>query len=231
VFALVPQYQDPRDTYARALLAQQCLEGEIDGRIPPPGVITGAEPIDPRTGQRNFNLQVAQQYGYELPPQTPAEAQAGSIGVGSTQEQAVECGQRTRERLGLPPAASLAQFVNAGFDAVSTNTDVQAASAAWRQCMTPAGVIDLPETPADMPTSSVQLSGDRAGVPLAAERAIAIADATCRVSSGYDEAVLNARTQGELTAIGRDLEGFESTRAQYVSYGERIDRVVQELGG
>ncbi|MNW69084.1 hypothetical protein D3C74_480080 [compost metagenome] len=61
------------------------------------------------------------------------------------------------------------------------------------------------------------------------EREVAVIDARCR-AEGYDEAVFHARVEGELAAIGRDVEGFEATRDDYLEYQKRIDAVINELG-
>jgi hypothetical protein len=42
---------------------------------------------------------------------------------------------------------------------------------------------------------------------------------------------LHARAQVELTAIGLDIQGFESARQKYQEYNKGVEQVIEELGG
>ncbi|MET4223968.1 hypothetical protein [Oerskovia enterophila] len=238
VYELVPQFNDPRDGYARDLLAQECLQGVVEYRPAEPG----GEPtlFDARTGQARFDEQIAQQWGYPHLRSEPARDSGVPDGVEitpATQDAMIACGQRTDERLGAVPSRYLSTVEAAGWEAVDGDAGVQEAIQAWRTCMGPAGVVDLPERPVEMPSESVTGPiGDADGmlvdtaVPLSdREREVAVIDARCR-AEGYDDAVFHARVEGELAAIGRDVEGFEATRNDYLEYEKRIDAVINELG-
>ncbi|GAA3232251.1 hypothetical protein GCM10010488_38840 [Oerskovia jenensis] len=237
VYELVPQFNDPRDGYARDLLAQQCLQGVIEYLPVVPG--SGSPLYDARTGELAFDEQIAQQWGYvslRLPPANPVVPGGVEI-TPEMQDAMIACGKKTDERLGDVPARFLNGVLSAGWDAVDGDAGVREAIQAWRACMGPAGVADLPESPVAMPSESVTGPiGDADGVltdttvPLTdRERDVAVIDARCR-AQGYDKAVFHARVEGELAAIGRDVEGFEATRDDYVEYEKRIDAVINELG-
>jgi hypothetical protein len=244
-FALVPEYKDPQDRYARDLLAHECLEGVYDYPVIIPRADPAAEGIDPRTLQRNFNEEIAAQWGYQIPPSPSIDARTGSAPAitPDVHEKMVECGKKTDERLGSPPQPPINAIEEAGWAAVETDPTVKAAAVEWRACMAPAGVVDLPENPHDMPSPSVVTPGSRestgqgdqalaSGVPASArEKEVAILDAQCRTEVGFDSAEFNARVRAELAAIGRDVQGFESAREQYEKYSAGVEEVVRELGG
>jgi len=228
VFALVPEYKDPRDTYARALLARECMRGVMDVPVVPPSANSGQQAIDPRTGQRTFTEALVSVWGYEIPTEPLPTSSVATVPVTpAIQQQMEECGQSNNDRLGLPPQRPLNAIEDAGWAARESDPAVQAAAEAWRECMDPAGVIDLPADPFDMPTGSVQGTG---GVPTDRQREVAVMDVGCREQADYDGAVLRARAQAELVAIGRDLEGFDAAREQYRVYGEGIDQVIEQFG-
>jgi len=242
VFALVPQYKDPKDGYARDLLAAQCLAGVVEYRVVAPDEQTSL--IDQRTGQLTFNQQVAAQWGY---PQLHMPAgQDSAVPNGVTITPAIQsamraCGEKADERLGTPPQRVLADIEDAGWQALSNSSEVQDAITQWRSCMEPAGLIDLPSQPSEMPPASVasdsqvqDAQGNLVPKPDAVasdrEKEVAVLDAQCRAQVGYDTAVLHARAEAELTAIGQNLEGFEASRGAYEDYEQKLDEVINELG-
>ncbi|QDW62233.1 hypothetical protein [Oerskovia sp. KBS0722] len=238
VYELVPQYNDPRDLFARDLLAQQCLQDVVEYRPVEPG--SGSPLYEERSRNLRFDEQIAQEWGY-LSLRSPLWADpviAEDVEITTEMQDAmIACGRATDERLGDVPARFLSTVEAAGWDAVDGDAGVQEATQAWRECMRPAGVVDLPQSPDGMPSQSVTGPiGDADGmvkdiaVPLTdREREVAVIDARCR-AEGYDEAVFHARVEGELAAIGRDVEGFEATRKDYLEYEKRVDAVINELG-
>ncbi|MGY1745045.1 hypothetical protein [Blastococcus sp. SYSU D00695] len=239
VYALVPEYQDPRDTYARNLLLSQCMDGVAEFQVLPPS--PDLDPgFEPRTHRRIFSEQIAARWGYQLPaPATPVVRPDAETYTPAVQERGLRCGERTRARLGEPPASLLGTVESAGWAAVDSSDEVRAAEEAWRACMAPAAIADLPASPNEMPPVSVvprlsEQEQDRpAGsvVPSAREQEVAVADARCRAEADVDGAELRARAGGELAAIGRDVEAFEAVRAEYREYDARITQVIEELGG
>lgn len=243
VYELVPQFLDPEDGYARDLLARECLRGVIEYRAVPPSLNSALR--DERTLEPLFNEQIAAQWGYPTVRSIPATDSAvpDDIEISDAAfDQMIACGEDADARLGRPPERVLNEIESAGWDALETNAQVAEAAAAWRECMAPAGVIDLPEDPHGMPSESVvprTATYDDQGAQIDSptveltdrEREVAVLDAQCREQTGYDRAVLRARAEGELAAIGRNLEGFEAARTGYVEYAKGTDAVIAELGG
>ncbi|MGO1315758.1 MAG: hypothetical protein ACTMIR_01800 [Cellulomonadaceae bacterium] len=160
VYALVPQFRDPNDGYARDLLARACLQGVTDYPATPPDPGFGL--LDERTGEALFDGQIATEWGYSSDRSRPVADGNGPDGATSdllsadeVQEAMIACGEDADARLGRPPERVLNEIESAGWDASETNAQVAEASAAWRECMAPAGVIDLPEDPRGMPSESV----------------------------------------------------------------------------
>lgn len=240
VFALVPEYKDPNDAYARDLLAEECLKGIFEYRAVKPG----SEPslTDERTGQPTFNEEIAAQWGYPQFRLPNSLESAGPDDVEITPAVSAkmqQCGEDADKRLGAVPERMLSGIEEAGWDAVRSSAEVQQATAAWRTCMAPAGVIDLPNEPNEMPPASVanptpdsqENETDTANLALSdREREVAVSDARCRAEVDYDGAVLRARAEAELAAIVRDIQGFEAGRRAYQEYEKKIDGVITELG-
>lgn len=242
VYALVPELNDPRDIYARNLLLKDCLKGVAEFTVYPPAADPATEGTHPRTAQRNFNEAIAQQWGYQL----PAPANLGTTGfppgfeiTPAIDEKILACGDKTASRLGRPPSQALAAIESAGWDALDANPPtVDSAAEAWVECMAPAGVVDLPDDPDKMPSPSVGAASSGQGMsapgavaPTAREREVAVLDAQCRETAGFDSAQLRVRAEAELAAIGRDVQGFESARQAYKDYDQKIDEVIRQLGG
>jgi len=243
VYALIPGFHDVRDGYARDLLARQCLDGVTDYRVVPPATTPGT--TDARTGQIIFNEQIATQSGYpNLRLGAPA---ASGIAEGVTVTPAIQdamktCGDKTSARLGSPPEREPNDIESAGWTAASTDVDVVKATTAWKTCMAPAGLIDLPASPNEMPPPSIiglsHKQVEKLGwIPLDAssavpdrEREVAVLDAQCRAKVDYEGAVSRARAEAELTAIGKDIQGFEASRTAYEAYEKKLDAVITELG-
>jgi hypothetical protein len=236
-FALVSQYKDPRDGYARDLVAHDCMKGVADYHVvsltPPEGAV-----FDVRTAQTRFDVDVASKYGYKalyLAPRISTTVIDGEItpAIGAKLR---ECGRVNDERLGAPPEKGINSIESAGWNAAPDAPRVQAAAEEWVACMSDVGVVDLPADPRKMPTESVVGATDPSNplaqyVPSAREIEVAVADAECRESSGYTKAFFDAQVDAELTAIGADVESFEAVRAEYVDYGQRVDEVIAEFGG
>lgn len=243
VYALIPEYNDPRDGYARDLLARRCLEGVIEYR--PINLGEGDEFSDERTGQPVFNERVASRWGYSANRlnATFDTAVAENVTITEAMSKAMQqCGQEADDRLGRPPIQLPVAIEGAGWDAILSDDAVDDAAATWRRCMEPAGVVDLPLRPDEGPPRSVLTEGSleetEAGdltsnqnvPPSAREIEVAAFDARCREESGFTRAALVGRATAELAAIGRNLEEFDAVRDEYRRYATGIDNVIAELG-
>jgi hypothetical protein len=98
-----------------------------------------------------------------------------------------------------------------------------------------AGLPDLPDVPEEMPPASVDMgddgdgidaplrSGDELDVP-AEVRRVAVADATCRDSTGYTSTLYDAEWDAQVEAMGSridDLERFKQQAEEQRALAER----------
>jgi len=242
VYELVPAFRDPNDPYARDLLAAECLKGVIEYRAHNPHV---AMPfMDLRSRQPIFNLELATEFGYPYlreTEETRSMEQESMVDLSDEQFQAmVECGEKTDERLGKIPDRILTVIEDAGWEYSDSDTDLIEAIEGWRTCMDPLGIPDMHDQPNPTPPKSVVPEafeateiGDHevSTVPLTdREREVAIADAKCREKVDYDFVLHAARAEGELIAIGSDIESFEAARVEAEKYQKKIEEVLAELG-
>lgn len=240
VYALVPQFKDPSDGYARDLLARQCLQGVVEYMPAVPGASDGFK--DERTGQWVLNEPTAQASGY--PFLRDRERGTGGVpdGVELTDTILADmqaCGAAADERLGSPPARLLNDIEATGWFALDDSPEMAQAIEGWRACMSPLGLVDLPDDPTQMPPPSVIRSvagvdASEAGygaLPLTdAERDVAVADARCLAQVDYYGIQHQVRAAAELTMIGQNLKEFEAVRQEYQTYQDGVDAVIAELG-
>lgn len=109
---------------------------------------------------------------------------------------------------------------------------VVAAAADWRSCMAPAGVRDLPGTPAGMPSRSIRTDfGTELGsTPVQdAEVAIARRDVACQDSSGYRQALYDAEWSRLLHVTASDAAVLRATEPTQRSVDRRLDAVIRRL--
>lgn len=242
-YALVPEYMDPRDRYAEDLLLRRCLQGVVDYEPVVPGVFH--EGTEDRTGQPVFTADIAARLGYSARrlQHRPGPVVPDDVAASPLVQKAMEtCYEEADKRLGRPPAALLERIEGAGWDALPTNGAYQESLTAWKVCMQPAEVIDLPDKPDEMPSPSVATPGsqipdadgniteDSSVPPSAREVEVAVLDARCRAQVAYDRTERRVRATAELENIGRDLDQFEGVRADYHRYGKSVDDVIAELG-
>ncbi|WP_147463563.1 hypothetical protein [Cellulomonas triticagri] len=241
MYALVPEFHSLDDGYARDLLGSACLDGVVVYRAVAPRAQAGS--VDQRTGQLVFDVEIAAERGYPFLRPDAGEPEAlGGVPAEveiSTEiyEQMVACGRQADQRLGTAPERLLNEIETGGWDRVGHDPRVAAAVDAWRACMAPVGVVDLPQDINEMPTPSVlgglvrdPMAGDP-DLPLSErERAVAVADATCRDDVGYAEVVHVVRAEAELEMIGRSIEAFDAVREEYRAYQAGLEQVIVELG-
>lgn len=247
VFELVPNYNDERGTVALDLVMRDCMADVVELSVARPS--EDPQYFEPRTHQARKSEELAAQWGYAahypalVLPEDPANTDAARahreevLATPEAQSTLLECQSRMKERLPQPPMDSMATIESAGWSAADVDPTVIESAKEWHACMEPAGVIDLPEDPMLMPSPSIREAGGIEMVPDSApppasqwEKDVAVADFRCRESSGWTQARWNARIQGELTAIGQDLQGFEAARLAFAEWGTKLDSVMAELG-
>lgn len=235
VYGLIPSFDNNETLLAGHLIMRDCLEGTLEYNIPD---YTITNSLHSRDHQLELSVEIATEWGYPILRQP----QPDWVGVRNrdslSPEDAAEyerCGEVRAERLREPAPARLYEFAAAGWAAWENSEENEVVKQAWRECMEPQGLVDLPETPTEMPPFSMWGEPDENGnyvdIQLELtehERAIAIADAQCRESVGYKEAEIRVRARGELEAIGKDIESFEATRAEYEEFQKALESVLAE---
>ncbi|WP_062137698.1 hypothetical protein [Demequina aestuarii] len=231
--------------YAENLLVEQCMNGQgFDWPVPRRDV-SSLKPSAVRSdgGRKLFDVDIAAAYGYRspdwLPPDVVAAEQEFSSLVLTPEKQAAvdRCiTQDARDELPLP--ANYTQLaVDLASEALATaleSTEVEDAAAAWRECMGPLGIPDLPESPLAMPTDALmdEWGMDQPGAQASADQiSIAVADAECRASSGYDATLYNAELRLQTVALTNNSDELVAEQAEGDAYVARAMSKLAEIGG
>lgn len=239
-------YPSYLDQYAFELSLSECML-ERGHHFTPirPDLDPAPHPGFNDAGRRLFNTEIAAKYGYHFAPdpdgysQSLRERDIQDLEHGEDwQEALISCTDQLRDN---PPIPQHEPAVNTGALSGANDPKVLEAAKTWRECMNPLGIVDLPESPEDMPGDSLAerfglreidpLNGQDAipGAVSDEEIRIATADAQCHESSGYLQAYYDAEWENdyefvadnlnELQAIRKaDLEQMEQVRAYIASH-------------
>ncbi len=231
VYELVPNYNDVREYTARELLMRECMIDIVEIPITPS--LEDPQFFEPRTAQARESEELAAQWGYAMhypslvPPADPANSDVARaereriLATAEAQAELTACQEQMWERLPRPPVQQMTAVEAAGWEAADVAPAVLEASAAWRVCMEPAGVIDLPDNPMLMPSESIRQAtgvGDiqtsDAAPATQWEKDIAVADMRCRESFWVDRGPLArsgaGRSSWQLGRTSRDSRRRES---------------------
>jgi hypothetical protein len=96
--------------------------------------------------------------------------------------------------------------------------------------MRPQGISDLPHTPEEMPSASVEkeygIAENLEGPATAGEIHIAEADALCRESSGYSTAFYDIRWDESLKLYRENRDRLERARQQIAQHDKAVQEVI-----
>ncbi|PZE86445.1 hypothetical protein [Curtobacterium sp. MCBD17_032] len=152
------------------------------------------------------------------------------------------CPERTRRSLGtgasgeVQSASETAQRLT-HLAALSARQDpaVTIAAAAWRTCMAPLGLADLPEGPEGMPTPSMRVTARDAEEVVTLsdevgddEIAVADRDVRCQRSSGYRQTLYDAEWDRLLRVTASDAAVLAAGDPGQRAVAARLDRVVEQ---
>jgi hypothetical protein len=186
-------------------------------------------------GRLLFSRAIAAQVGYRPAPDPTtrsSEAQAVTTFVNEQGEkvqgydvQLEKCIKETNKKY-KPKIYELQMASGLGMDADDAALEspvVKAAMSRWRDCMAPMGISDLPQIPFYMPSQSVTdrfgLEHELApiwnrGIPASAEEIdLAVFDAECQTSSGFEKAWYDANWNAQLSLIEKHADELERVRA------------------
>ena len=236
--------------YAVGLRSQPCWQYEglpyTVLRFDPNGSLPAASNA---AGRRLFDEEIAGEYGYheQLDPRInwgDRRKSHSEDALFAGDEEAfnsyVECQRQAMRDLGADPDAGY-QY---GFPDVEISSDDQAAveeaATRWRECVAPLGISDLPADagPSGLPTDSQMsrwgLDQDVApwDIPAATQEEIdvAVADATCRDSSGWRQAAYDAQWNAQIVYLQKHYKELEAQRAKWEALEQTYLDTIRELG-
>lgn len=198
-------------------------------------------------GRKLFNLAFVEKYGYHNGPIKVKTLDEDEPLVGTALDQGRSCLAEASTLIGDDQDRT--QFVDSlawtAGDKAEAEPAVKAAAAAWRKCMLPLGVPDLPPWPIDMPTPSQrELYGmpitppetegplpapPAAGTP--AEIKAAVFDAKCRESSSFAPTFYKANVDAQLAAIAENRTKLEKVLQQTQESKQLIADLLARHGG
>ncbi|ROS49483.1 hypothetical protein [Frigoribacterium sp. PhB24] len=240
---------DSSSSYALLLATQPCmLEAGYDEYAMPWRDVEAAD----RAGElsmngslrlRAFDLTTAETRGYHAASVIDAGAAAWSewsmqAWTDEKSDLQTTCVQRARKTLPslddyYNRTQSLVRLNNAAFEGARHDPSVTATWADWRSCMQAARVGDVADDPSGMPTLEMVdrfETLDSSTSPTDDELEIATADARCRESSGYRDALYDAEWQRQLTVPHDDGESLAQIDTEALAADNAtIRRVLAEL--
>lgn len=249
VDAYIPQ-SDMTVSYAENVLIGECMEAAGYAWEVPVYDIHAPLAATRNAARRTlFSSEIAATWGYLSAPDTQenaaaqAEFEARPLPDGS-EDTFEHCRDQVRAD-DLPLASGEAMNFAAALgiaadEAARLDPDVLDAAGAWRTCMTPLGISDLPDSPAEMPTVTLtQTFGRGSGeadvdlsdlTPSAYEIEVATADAACRESSGWTQARYEAEWTRQVTAVEQNADALERIRAENDEVAARARAVLAARG-
>lgn len=233
--------QSRKETYATVLLVQDCLaETGMNVPIPRPNLEDGGD----RGVRELLTPEVAAEYGYRS-PSWMASMDTSDAWVAflrrpvSDGYRAAE--QRCYDSIEAPSFSGdmlnyALSFSNAAFMGAMRDEEVLKAGAGWNQCMSGSGIEDLPDTPDGMPTTSIFTrfglgQSPDAGQEIAIsaeERTTAVADATCRQTTGYAAMLYQANWDRQVRLLAENSTALQDMGAKIAEIDAALNKVVAE---
>lgn len=235
---MVSRAQSQRESYATVLLTQNCLdeEGYIN-KVPTMSIVDDDSGIRDVFTPESVAINGYHSAGvlrdtdpawtaYTQRPMSEKEAEA----VDACVRKVLDDGFVRYDNQVLNFASGLAQAAVSGS---FQDPDVKSAGARWHECMAPRGIEDLPADPSEMPSPSISLRFGLSATPEAGQAVsvspeeieLAVFDAECRQSSGYEEARYGAEWSRQVTLLAENLDALESLKAQIAG----IDRSLSDI--
>ncbi len=196
-----------------------------------------------------FNEQVAAKYGYRQAPDArdlladEVAASGGSLYANESadfQSDLGECATEADTELngGVEPTYSAADAASGSITdqlnqlhVDTASSELSSAAKAWRTCMAPLGISDLPQTPWDPngrpPDSLVDEWGwQSTGQASADEIRVATADAACRRSSGWFDRYYDAGWSQREAFVSQHLGDLEPIRLDMEAKRARAEKIL-----
>lgn len=230
----------PLREYSDALMESRCLTTKgVNWQEPwQPLDRSDLGPSYTAGGARLFNEKIAAQYGYHTIPVT---YQGQQQWVQARQE--LKAMAQRDPNVGVEVDACLAQTLkmipnlpvedqNYATEAASGISEsslqgpsVESATTKWQSCIAAGGFGGLADTPAKMPGEAKSAQWLAHGVslqPSAAEVQTAVADAKCRVSSGWSQAYYDAEYARQVAFVRKNADRLDRVREELKKDHDRL---------
>ncbi len=242
---ILSPYEAGMGSYVENLLVEQCMNAHgYDWPVPRRDIATmSPSKFTSVSGRALFTVAIAQENGYRLPEWLPQDLVDQNRAFGARdvtdQELAVLRPCITDDARSKLPATNdsfnhAAWLANNALSDAQQSGAVKEAARRWRDCMAPAGIPDLPESPSLMPPDTLASAwglGEPDTTANADEIRVATADATCRDESGYTQALYEAEWQFQSSALADDADQLARQKASLDEYRKAIDDWLAKLGG
>lgn len=231
----------PLREYSDALMESRCLATKgVNWQEPwqPLDRPSDLGPSFTAGGERLFNEKIAAQYGYHTIPVTYQGQQQWLQA-----DQELEAMTQRDPNVGVEVEACLAQTLKvipnlpvedqnyalgaAGeiYESSLQDPSVESATTKWQSCIAAAGFGGLADTPAKMPGDAKGAQWLAHGVspqPSAAEIQTAVADAKCRVSSGWSQAFYDAEYARQVAFVRKNADRLDRIREELTKDHDRL---------
>lgn len=209
-------YVAVKETVVQDCMAKKGLSYEVY----PYSAASEKSQVGTGSGHMLFNEEIAAKYGYSAPPEDSIQPR---LDIERKQDQNPSSWKQERDACfaEADKADIIKKLDTQGGLPSSVVADVNppgldAAAAKWRSCMAPLGLADLEKAPGTYPSSSFaqQIRGtgneedykDPSQHPVTDyELKVAVQDAKCRASSGYDTILYNAQWSASYNYVKKHL--------------------------
>lgn len=220
--------------YSENILVKKCFEehGFHGKQIPRVDVSRPSPVTETPLGRRVLTPAIAEELGYSrapdlrFDPEQVKQVHAQEF-TPAEQKQWDECIDAARTE--LPSMTDSLNYVavlaGSAFDEAAKDEDVVDAVTRWRECMRPEGFAGLPDMPEQMP-GAVSEAGDSVDA-----HALAVADATCRDSSGYRETLFETVLPIQERLIEENADTLERIAAEFDAARAKQLEIIRTHGG
>ncbi len=229
--------------YAENLLIEPCMvKAGFDWNVPWRDVHSNDGPSWNDAHVRVFTLALAKQWGYRLAPSPDTSLtalrsfQREKATISDAEKVALtSCLSKARKELPILPGSAqrATAFAQAAYQGALKDKSVVSAAAAWKKCMIPAGISDLPDLPTRMPSDSIV---SRFGIRFEvsniapqvsqAEITLATTDFECRDKAGYEQALYDAQWSRQAILLADNADELNRVAAEISKNASAVMAVI-----
>lgn len=240
---------DDAYTNALAVLAEPCMRSAGYDHSRPAIDVRARSASVSEAGRVLFDVEVAEKWGYGGAPDPNskaleiAEAEAASWSEAQSEAYS-RCLDQAHERLEIPDNNNfLSGLALSAWNGATRDPAVLSAAEAWRECMAPLGIPDLPVSPVSgegLPTSSMaatfglvvdgRSNEERTRSQRAEEIKVAVFDAECRDTTGFSEALYQAEWMRQTSLVAENGPALAALKSAKIEYESRAIGVFREAG-